>query len=61
MLSFSTIANLEGLYALNKNFVKTFSEQILVDCDTEDSGCNGGLKELALDWLKDSGRIFVRK
>ena len=49
--AFSTVANLEGLYALNKGVVKTFSEQYLVDCDTEDEGCNGGLMELAFDWL----------
>ena len=49
--SFATTANLEGLYAQNKGVVKTFSEQYLVDCDTEDSGCNGGLMELAFEWL----------
>ena len=38
MLGFITIANLEGQYALGKGFVKTFSEQQLVDCDTLDSG-----------------------
>ena len=57
--AFSTIANLEGLYALNKGVVKTFSEQLLVDCDTEDSGCNGGLMELAFDWLKDNGGFML--
>ena len=53
--AFSTIANLEGLYALEKGVVKTFSEQLLVDCDTLDSGCNGGLMELSFEWLKDNG------
>ena len=52
--AFSTVANLESLYALNKGVIKTFSEQYLVDCDTEDSGCNGGLMELAFEWLKDN-------
>ena len=57
--AFATVANLEGLYALNKGEVKTFSEQMLVDCDTEDSGCNGGLMELAFEWLKDNGGIML--
>ena len=52
--AFSTVANLEGLYALKKGVVKTFSEQYLVDCDTLDEGCNGGLMELAFEWLKDN-------
>ena len=49
--AFSTVANLEGLYALKKGVVKTFSEQYLVDCDTNDEGCNGGLMELSFEWL----------
>ena len=53
--SFATVANLEGLYAQKKGVIKTFSEQHLVDCDTEDSGCNGGLMELAFEWIKNNG------
>ena len=30
---------------------------MIVDCDTEDSGCNGGLMELTFEWLKDYGGI----
>ena len=58
--AFSTVANLEGLYALKKGVIKTFSEQYLVDCDTEDEGCNGGLMELAFDWLanNDGGIMY---
>ena len=53
--AFSTIANLEGLYYAKKGVMKTFSEQMLVDCDTSDSGCNGGLMEYAFTWLKKNG------
>ena len=42
-LAFSIIANLEGLYYAKKGVMKTFSEQMLVDCDTSDCGCNVGL------------------
>ena len=57
--AFSTVANLEGLYYATKNVMKTFSEQMLVDCDTSDSGCNGGLMEYAFTWLKKNGGIMT--
>ena len=53
--AFSAIGNLEGLYAGNKGTLKTFSEQMLVDCDTSDSGCNGGIMEYTFSWLKKNG------
>ena len=57
--AFSTVGNLEGLYYANKNVMKTFSEQMLVDCDTKDSGCNGGLMQYAFNWLKSNGGIML--
>ena len=59
--AFATVANLEGLYYKNKGVMKTFSEQMLVDCDTTDSACNGGLMEYAFDWLKSNGGIMLDK
>ncbi len=56
--AFATVANLEGLYAATKGTIKTFSEQMLVDCDTSDSGCNGGLMQYAFTWLKKNGGIM---
>ena len=53
--AFSTVANLEGIYYKMKGQVVDLSEQILVDCDTLDSGCNGGLMEYAFTWLKENG------
>ena len=55
--AFSTFGNLEGLYAIEKRTLKIFSEQLLVDCDTNDSGCNGGLMERTFAWLKSAGGI----
>ena len=53
--AFSTLANLEGLYYKLRGKVVDLSEQMLVDCDTFDSGCNGGLMEYALEWIKENG------
>ena len=57
--AFSTVANLEGQYYKKKGVMKTFSEQMLVDCDTYDSGCNGGLMEYTFTWLKENGGIMT--
>ena len=56
--AFSTVGNLEGLYAIEKGTYVAFSEQMLVDCDTYDSGCNGGLMENAFTYLADVGGIM---
>ena len=57
--AFSTVANLEGLYYKKKGVMKRFSEQMIVDCDTYDSGCNGGLMEYTFTWLKENGGIML--
>ena len=57
--AFATVANLEGLYYAKKGVMKTFSEQMLVDCDTKDSGCNGGLMQYSFTWLKNNGGIML--
>ena len=53
--AFSTVANLEGLYYKLKGVAVDLSEQNLVDCDTYDSACNGGLMEYAFQWIKENG------
>ena len=57
--AFSAVANLEGLYYAGKGVMKTLSEQMLVDCDTMDSGCNGDLMEYTFIWLKNNGGIMT--
>lgn len=53
--AFSTVGNLEGLYWIKTKENLRFSEQQLVDCDTIDSGCNGGLMEQTYTWIMENG------
>ena len=41
--TFSASGAMEGQYALKKGKLYSFSESQIVDCDTADSGCGGGL------------------
>ena len=55
--AFSAIGNSEGLYAINKNILKQFSIQMIIDCDTYDSSSNRGIMEYLFNWIKDNGGI----
>ena len=57
--AFAAMGNLECLYNRYKGLCKTFSEQMMVDCDTKDSGCNGGLMQYAFSWLASNGGIMT--
>jgi len=53
--AFSAVGNIEGQYELKTKKNALFSEQQLVDCDTVDQGCNGGLMDQAFTYLENSG------
>jgi len=57
--AFSTVGNLEGLWQMKTGKMVNFSEQQLVDCSTDDSGCQGGLMENALNYLISAGGLMV--
>lgn len=59
--SFSTTGALEGIYAIKKGTLVSYSEQQLVDCDYirvggTSLGCNGGDMKSAMEWIgKNNG------
>lgn len=56
--AFGTIGNLEGLYKAKKGKLKSFSEQMLIDCFAQNDPCNGGggySPNDAIDWIKKNG------
>ncbi|KAK3017852.1 hypothetical protein RJ639_004544 [Escallonia herrerae] len=56
--AFSTIVAVEGINQIKTKKLVSLSEQELVDCDTgENEGCNGGLMDLAFDYIKKKGGI----
>lgn len=53
--AFATVAVMEAGYKKAHGTLPQLSEQQLVDCDPNDSGCSGGWPERAFKYLKSSG------
>jgi len=49
--AFSTVADVEGAYYLKHKTLTSFSEEQLVQCDSLDSGCSGGMMEDAMKYV----------
>jgi len=50
--AFSTTGAIEGAYAIKHNKLISLSEEFLVDCDTSNSGCNGGWPAGSMDFIQ---------
>uniref|UniRef100_A0ACD5WQ11 Uncharacterized protein n=1 Tax=Avena sativa TaxID=4498 RepID=A0ACD5WQ11_AVESA len=55
--AFSTVAAMEGIVQLSTGKLISLSEQELVDCDTSDNGCEGGLMDNAFEFIVENGGL----
>jgi hypothetical protein len=55
--AFSTACTLEGVGFVTSGKLVSVSEQNIVDCDSNDDGCNGGLPSRALQWSSNNGGV----
>uniref|UniRef100_A0A2N9I7B2 Vignain n=1 Tax=Fagus sylvatica TaxID=28930 RepID=A0A2N9I7B2_FAGSY len=59
--AFSTVVAVEGINQIKTKQLVSLSEQELVDCDTKNQGCNGGLMENAFEFIKQTGGVTTDK
>jgi len=55
--AFSATETLESYFALDGGSVEQLSMQQVVDCDTSDSGCNGGEPTTAYQYIEGAGGL----
>ncbi|KAI5077948.1 hypothetical protein GOP47_0007772 [Adiantum capillus-veneris] len=55
--AFSTVVAVEGIHQISRGELVPLSEQQLVDCNTDNKGCNGGSMPIAFDFLVNNGGL----
>ncbi|KAK4858211.1 hypothetical protein QYF36_012816 [Acer negundo] len=55
--AFSAVAAIEGALKIKNGQLLELSEQQLVDCDTNNSGCNGGTMDAAFKYIIENGGV----
>jgi len=55
MLGFLCTGAIESINFIKNGTLPNLAEQQLVDCDTEESGCNGGMESDAINWIAANG------
>ncbi|GAB4833543.1 hypothetical protein Ancab_031786 [Ancistrocladus abbreviatus] len=55
--AFSAVAAIEGINHIKTGKLVSLSEQMLVDCDHTNEGCNGGFMDKAFEFIKQNGGI----
>jgi C1A family cysteine protease len=55
--AFSTAENIESMWALSGQTLTKLSMQQIVDCDTNDGGCNGGNPPYAYQYVMNAGGL----
>lgn len=59
--AFSTVVGVEGINKIKTGQLISLSEQELVDCESDNEGCNGGLMENAYEFIKKKGGITTER
>ena len=53
--AFSSVGAVESAWAIKHNTLYNLSEQELIDCSTENNGCEGGSMDLAFQYVIENG------